>query len=394
MSELYYDPYDFEIDADPYPIWRRLREEAPLYYNDKYDFYALSRFDDVERGLVDWQHYSSAKGTLIELIKADIDLGSGIFIFEDPPSHDRHRSLLSRVFTPKKMNAIEPKVREFCARSLDPLVGAGGFDFIADLGAQMPMRTIGMLLGIPESDQEAIRDRIDAGLRLEEDGVPSFGYDPDRADTLFSDYLDFREQHPSDDLMTELLHAEYVDETGESRRLTRDEVLNYLNLIAGAGNETTTRLIGWTGKVLAEHPDQLAQLANDFALIPNAIEELLRYEAPSPVQARLVTEDVAHYGQTVPAGSVIALLNGAANRDDRKFTDGDSFDIHRRIDHHLSFGYGLHFCLGAALARLEGRVALEEVLRRFPMWQVDWDRAVQARTSTVRGWESLPVFTA
>jgi cytochrome P450 len=393
MSDLYYDPYDFEIDADPYPIWRRLREEAPLYYNERYDFYALSRFDDVERGLVDWQHYSSAKGTLIELIKADIDLGSGIFIFEDPPSHDRHRSLLSRVFTPKKMNALEPKVREFCARSLDPLVGAGGFDFIADLGAQMPMRTIGMLLGIPEDDQVAIRERIDDGLRLADGEAPTISYDPNRADTLFSDYLDFRERHPSDDLMTELIHAEFVDEDGESRRLRRDEVLNYLNLIAGAGNETTTRLIGWTGKVLSEHPDQLAQLAADFSLIPNAIEELLRFEAPSPVQARLVTDDIEHYGHVVPAGSVMALLNGSGNRDDRKFPGGDSFDIHRRIDHHLSFGYGLHFCLGAALARLEGRVALEEVLRRFPTWQVDWNHSVQARTSTVRGWESLPVFT-
>src|SRR3954466_5221393 len=159
-SDLYYDPYDFEIDSNPYPIWKRLRDEQPLYYNERYDFWALSRFDDVERALVDWKHYSSAKGTVLELIRANFEM-PGSIIFEDPPSHTRHRGLLSRVFTPKKMNAIEPKVREFCARSLDPLVDAGRFDFIRDLGAQMPMRVIGMLLGIPEQDQEAIRDRSD-----------------------------------------------------------------------------------------------------------------------------------------------------------------------------------------------------------------------------------------
>jgi len=392
---VYYDPYDFEIDADPYPIWRRLREEQPLYYNERYDFYALSRFEDVERALKDWTTYSSAKGTLLELIRADIEMPPGTFIFEDPPTHDLHRGLMSRVFTPRKMNAIEPKVREFCARSLDPLVGSGSFDFIADLGAQMPMRTIGMLLGVPEQDQEAIRDRIDAGLRLESGEMPEVSQDRAQFnDSDFGDYIDWRMEHPSDDLMTELIQAEFEDSDGTRRRLTRNEILGYIGLIAGAGNETTTRLIGWTGKVLAEHPEQRQALVDDPSLIPNAIEELLRYEAPSPVQARYVTADVEHYGQVVPAGSAILLLNGAANRDDRKFSDGDSFDIHRKIDHHLTFGYGLHFCLGAALARLEGRVALDEVLKRFPSWEIDWDNAKQARTSTVRGWERLPVFTS
>ena len=165
-SELYYDPYDFEIDTDPYPIWQRLRDERPLYYNEKYDFYALSRFDDVEKAWVDWRRYSSARGTVLELIKANMDIPPGSIIFEDPMGHTLHRGLLSRVFTPKKMAAIEPQVREFCARSLDPLVGSGGFDFIDDVGAPIPMKTIGMLLGIPEQDQEALRDHLDEGLRL------------------------------------------------------------------------------------------------------------------------------------------------------------------------------------------------------------------------------------
>jgi cytochrome P450 len=293
------------------------------------------------------------------------------------------------------MNAIEPKVREFCARSLDPLVGSGGFDFIADLGAQMPMRTIGMLLGIPEQDQEEIRDRIDEGLRLDDGTMPDpANFDTEGQTSSFDAYIDWRAKHPSDDLMTELLQAEFEDETGTTRGLSRPEVVNFVNLLAAAGNETTTRLIGWTGKVLAEHPEELAKVVEDRNLVPNTIEELLRFESPSPVQARYVTQDVEHLGQIVPAGSAILLLNGSANRDDRKFPDGDRFDVTRKIDHHLAFGYGLHFCLGAALARLEGRVALDEVLQRFPSWEVDWEHAEQARTSTVRGWERLPVLVS
>jgi len=398
-SPIYYDPYDFEIDNDPYPVWRRLREEAPLYFNEKHGFYALSRFDDVEKGLTDWKTYSSAKGMLLEIIKAvvehGVELPPGNTLFEDPPIHDVHRSILSRVFTPKKMLAIEPKVREFCARSLDPLVGTSGFDFIADLGAQMPMRTIGMLLGIPEDDQEALRDRIDEGLRLDDGTMPdtSNRYIDATRNGAFEEYLDWRAEHPSDDLMTQLLNAEFEDETGTTRKLNRIEVLTYVMLLAGAGNETTTRLIGWTGKLLAEHPDQRRDIVEHPELLNNAIEEVLRYEAPSPVQARVTSKPVEHQGQTLPEGTIVLVLNGSANRDDRHFEDGDRFDVRRRIDHHLSFGYGIHFCLGAALARLEGRVALDEVLQRFPEWDVDWDNAKQAHTPTVRGWERLPVLT-
>jgi cytochrome P450 len=396
-SDVYYDPYDFEIDADPYPVWKRLRDERPLYYNERYDFYALSRFDDVDRCSLEWEKYVSSKGTLLELIKSDMVMPPGSIIFEDPPAHNIHRRLLSRVFTPRNINSLEPKVREFCARSLDPLVGSGGFDFIGDLGAQMPMRTIGMLLGIPEQDQEAIRDRIDEGLRLTESEMPDVDAmfaDREHAGNGFEEYIEWRASHPSDDLMTDLLQAEFEDETGTTRRLTRQEVLGYVNLLAAAGNETTTRLIGWTGKVLADHPDQRRQLVEQRHLVPNAIEEVLRFESPSPVQARYVTEDVEHHGQVVPQGSAILLLTASANRDDRKFPDADRFDIHRAIDRQLAFGYGIHFCLGSALARLEGRIALEEVLQRFPTWEVDWDNAVQARTSTVRGWERLPVVAA
>jgi cytochrome P450 len=393
LGEIYYDPFDVEIDVDPHPLWRRMRDEAPLYRNEQYDFWALSRFDDVERALVDWDTYRSGRGTVLEMIRANLEIPPGMILMEDPPVHDVHRGVLSRVFTPKKMNAIEPKVRAFCARTLDPLVGTGGFDFVRDLGAVMPMLTIGMLLGIPEQDQEAIRDRIHASLRVDDGSLAPTNDVMAVGGAMFAEYIAWRAENPSDDLMTELLHAEFEDETGTRRCLSRDEILGYVLLLAGAGNDTTTKLIGWLGKLLGEHPDQRRAVATDRSLLSNAVEETLRYEAPSPVQSRTTIRDVEHHGRTIPAGSTFVLLNGSGNRDDRHFPDGDRYDIHRRIDHHLSFGYGIHFCLGAALARLEGRVALDEVLQRFPEWEVDWANAEPAHTSTVRGWEKLPVST-
>lgn len=400
-TDVRYDPFDIEIDKNPYPTFRRLRDEAPLYVNDEHGFYALSRFDDVDAVQRDHMTYISGKGSVLEAIKAVLEHGlempPGVILFEDPPAHTMHRGLLSRVFTPRRMTEIEPHVRAFCAESLDPLIGSGGFDFIRDLGAQMPMKAIGMLLGVPPEDQVEIRDRIDASMKLDEHGDPHQIGGSEEGGAMygggFGDYLDWRAKHPSDDLMTDLLNAEFADDTGTTRKLTRDEILNYVGLLAAAGNETTTRLIGWTGKVLAENPEQRAELVADRSLIPNAIEEMLRFESPSPVQARYVVHDVEHHGQTVPAGSIILAITASANRDERRFPDPDRYDIHRKIESHVAFGVGIHFCLGAALARLEGRVALDEVLSRFPTWEIDWDNAVQTHTSTVRGWDALPVRT-
>jgi cytochrome P450 len=395
MTELYYDPYDFEIDTDPHPVWRRMRDEAPLYRNDRYDFWALSRFEDVAAGLADWRSYSSARGTILELLRNKTKFPPGTILFEDPPLHDAHRALLARLFTPRRIAEIEPQVRAYCARSLEPLVGRGSFDFIADLGSQMPMRVIGMLLGIPEEDQEELRDHIDTGLSLEEGESPSLtSFDRGGDITArISEYIEWRRKHPSDDLMTELLTARFVDDEGVERRLRDDELQGYIGLLAGAGNETTTRLIGWTGYLLDRFPDQRRLIAEDRSLIPNAIEEILRYEAPSPVQGRYVTRDVDLHGTRIFEGSTLLLLNGSANRDEREFEDADRLDVKRNDIRHLSFGYGIHFCLGASLARLEGCIALDEVLSRWPDWEVDHERAEMARTSTVRGWKSLPVRT-
>lgn len=392
-TSAYYDPYDFDIDADPYPVWRQLRDEVPLYRNDKHDFWALTRWEDVESGLKDHRRLISGKGTILELIKADIELPPGLVIFDDPPRHTVYRGLLSRVFTPRRMAAIEPQVRAYCADALDAVVGEPEVDIIGALGAQMPMRVIGMLLGVPESDQQALRDAGDDRLRLEssESAAPAFQEVSTAAmEGNFGEYLDWRIANPSDDLMTQLLLTEFEDHTGVTRRLSRDEVLGYVSLLSGAGNETTTKLIGHTMCTLGAHPDQRHEIADDRGLVPAAIEEVLRFEAPSPVQARYVAEDLECHGQTVPAGSAMLLVNGSANRDERKWGEtAGQFDIHRKIDHHLSFGYGLHFCLGAALARLEGRVALDEVLQRFPDWTVDEDRSERSHTSTVRGWDKL-----
>jgi cytochrome P450 len=389
-AAISYDPYDVEVNADPYPVFARLREEMPLYYDQRYDFFALSRYDDVEQGLKDRETFISGKGAILELMKAGIDIPPGTVIFEDPPTHTIHRSLLSRMFTPRKVAALEPQIRKFCADALDPLVGAGEFDLINDFGALMPMRVIGMLLGIPEADQAAVRDRSDANLRTEP-GKPMDHAGGLGSGDLFADYVDWRAEHPSDDIMTELLNAEFEDETGTRRRLRRDELLMYVSVVAGAGNETTTRLIGWTGKVLAEHPDQRREIHEDRSLVNDAIEEILRFEPPAPHVGRYVARDTEYYGTTVPAGSAMLLLVGAANRDDRRFPNGDQFDIHRPVTSHLTFGYGAHFCLGAALARLEGRIALDELLNRFPAWDVDLANATLSPTSTVRGWENLPL---
>ena len=396
MSEpaVYYDPYDVAIDADPYPTYRRLRDEAPLYHNEKYDFWGLSRFADVEAALKDWQRLSSAKGDILEVVKADPVMPPGVFINEDPPFHTVHRALVSRVFTPKRINALEDKVRAFCAACLDPFIGADRFDFVVDLGAELPMRAIGMLLGIPDADQPKVREHAKRNLRNRPGEPLPVKKDRYFDSSMYAEYLTWREQNPSDDLITELLHVEFEDVSGSTRRLTKEEILTFLVVIAGAGVDTTGRLFGWMGKVLGEHPDQRRELAADRSLVGNAVEELLRFEPPGPHVARYVPEDVDYHGQTVPAGSAMLLMLASANHDERRFVDPEHFDIHRVIGQHVTFGYGSHYCLGAALARLEGRIALDEVLDRFPDWEIDTEHALRAPTTTVRGWDTMPAVIA
>ncbi|OJZ66411.1 cytochrome P450 [Mycolicibacterium diernhoferi] len=393
MNDLYYDPWDVGIDIDPYPTYRRLRDEAPVYYNERHDFWGISRYADVDAALRDPQRLSSAKGDILEVVKADPVMPPGVFINEDPPLHTIHRTIVGRMFTPKKMRALEDKVRSFCAACLDPLVGGDRFDFVVDLGRELPMRTIGMLVGIPDADQPSVRAQAHAVLRNKPGQPLPVDKDHYFDGDMFTDYVAWRKKNPSDDLITELLAVEFEDETGVTRTLRTAELLIFLAVIAGAGVETTGRLFGWMGKVLAEHPDQRRELVDDPALIGSAIEELLRFEPPGPHVARYVaTDDVTFQDQTVPAGAALLIMLAAANRDERHFADPDTFNIHRRSAGHLTFGRGAHFCLGAPLARLEGRIALEEVLKRWPTWEVDMSGARRSRTSTVRGWDTMPAI--
>jgi cytochrome P450 len=390
-TEVYYDPWDQAIDADPYPTFRRLRDEAPLYYNGKHDFWALSRHADVIAALKDTRRLSSAKGDILEVIKADVDMPPAVFINEDPPLHTIHRALVARAFTAGKMRLIEDQVRRLTAGCLDPQRDKDRFDFVEELGAVLPMRVICMLVGIPDADQPTVRDYAIGNLRSnpgEQMQVEKDYFDP----SFFADYVDWREKNPSDDLITELLNVEFQDETGTVRRLTKVEINTFITVVAGAGVDTTGRMFGWMAKVLAEHPDQLAELAEDRSLVPNAIEELLRYESSAPNAARYVTEDLELHGMTVPAGSALTCILSAANRDERQFPDPDRFDIHRKLSQSVVFGHGIHMCLGAPLARLELRVALEEMLDRFPTWDVDLSRARRSASSTVRGWDTMPVL--
>ena len=387
-SDLVYDPYDRETIFNPHEVFRRLREEAPLYYSEQHDFYALSRFEDIERTLLNRETFISRRGVTLDMLKSGMEIPPGTLIFEDPPTHGIHRALLSRMFTPRRISSLEPEIRKLCAKLLDPLVGAGGFDFVADLGSQVPMRVIGVLLGIPEGDQEAVRDHF-----LAQRSDADRHEDTILGGAIFADYIDWRVEHPSDDIMSQLLNAEFEDETGTTRRLTRDELLAYVNIIAAAGNETTRVLIGWTGKLLAEHPDQRRLLVEDRSLLPNAIEELLRYEPNTLQNCRYVAQDVEYHGQVMPAGSIVATLTPSGNRDERHYVDPQRFDVTRDLDQHLSFGFGAHYCLGQALARLEGRIVLDEVLERFPEWEIDLDQAKFMYHADSRGYDSLPCTT-
>lgn len=392
-QELYWDPFDIEIDTNPYDLWRRMRDDAPLYRNDRFDFYALSRFADVQAAHRQPLLFSSAHGTVLELMK-DRPLETGQMIFQDPPEHTQLRTLVSRAFTPRRIGALEDRIRELCNDFLDEQDGKDEFDFVQDFAARLPAMVIASLLGVPIEDQPRVRELIDLVFHIEPDVgmindvslsamIELHGY--------LTSYMVERGERPRDDMLTDLVQAEITTPDGTVRRLTLDESATFANLLVSAGTETVARLLGWACVVLDAHPAQRAELAADPSLIPAAIEELLRFEAPSPVQGRWLTAPTTLHGQVVPAGSKVLLLTGAAGRDEREYPDADRFDIHRRFDSHVAFGFGVHFCLGAALARMEGRIGLEEVLRRFPTWEVDHDRARRLHTSTVRGWVEVPV---
>jgi cytochrome P450 len=397
-ADLYWDPFDYALHADSHPVWRRMREEAPLYRNDKLDFWALTRFHDVMDAIVDWRTYSSAQGDILEIIRAGQNEYAQSMISEDPPVHDVHRHMLSRAFTPRAIRTIEDRVRVFAVQMLDERAGSGGFDFVRDYGARVPGMVIAAMLGTPDSDLDMIRELTDLQLSIEEgqafDDRSTFDEAARQLGEYFMEQALARRKHPTDDIMSALVTMEFTDEHGETRPLSDMEAVQYIHLLSAAGNETTARFTGWAGATLASYPDQRAKLVERPELVSNAVEEILRYEPPSMALARVVTKDVTWHGQDVPEGSVVVLVTAATGRDQRQFPDPDpdTLDVERQIERHLSFGFGVHVCLGASLARLEARIVIEEMLQRFPEWEVDWANADIVHTgSSVRGYSKLPI---
>ncbi|NND67679.1 MAG: cytochrome P450 [Halioglobus sp.] len=401
--EPYYDPYSFEIDENPYPWFKRLRDEAPLYYNEKYDFYALSRYEDVLEASKDWTTYSSARGTVLELLDVPVEHLPQMIIFMDPPQHSRLRRLVSRGFSPLQINRIEAQVRAIARRLLEPFAKGDTFDLIQDYAGPFASMVIGQLAGVPPEDLDILRQWGEDQLTIDE-GDESFksaqvmkGEGDDQAvaartniGAYFRELAAKRRAEPRDDMISAIIAAEVEGEEGDSRPLSERELLDFIALLSGAGTETVSRLLGWAGVYLPDHPEQFALIKQDRTLLPGAIEELLRIEPPSPVQARVTTAPVTVHGQTLPAGSRVLLLTGAAGRDEREYDAPDRLDIYRNAKH-VSLGQGVHFCLGANLARLEARVAIEELLDKFGGWTPDRENAERIHTSTVRGYRRLPI---
>jgi cytochrome P450 len=390
--DVYYDMYDRDIYASPYETYRRLRNDAPLYYNEKYDFYAVSRFADLSRVLTDRETFISSKGGVFNILSTGTEIPPGLFIFEDPPLHTMHRSLVARLFTPKAVAALEPQIRVLCSEITESLLGRERFDFMRDFALHLPVQVIGMLVGVPKADQMSLLETFQKNLHER-------SADPEAAQLegileaaqWFNDYLDWREKNPANDVMTQLLNLEFVDDTGATRKLRRDETVTYLTLITSAGSDTTATAIGWAGKLLSDYPDQRRELVVNPDLIPNAVEEVLRCEPPTYHFCRWVVRDVELHGSTVPAESILVVVPPAANRDESRWEHADEFDIHRQPGQIFTFSFGPHFCLGANLARIEARIALETILPRIPDWTADLDHAELTLGIDTRGWDTLPV---
>jgi cytochrome P450 len=394
-DELRWDPYDYDLHRDPHPVWRRMMDDAPLYRNEQFDFWAMTRFDDVLNGLVDWRTFSSAQGDQLEIIRGGpIPESQNSIISNDAPYHTSLRRLLSRAFTPRSVSDLESVTRRFAQELLDEHSGSTSFDYVEDFGSRLPGMVIATMLGIPDGDREYIRRTTDEQLHREPGERDMQRHHRVAAELVsyYSEQLADRRTKPRDDMMSALLAAEITEDDGSSRKLTDAEAVAFIKLLSSAGNETTAKLIGWIGSSLAKFPGERVKLVKHPELIPNAVEEILRYEPPALCLARVVRRDVVLHGEVVPEGGVMVFIQAATGRDPRQFPDPDRLHVERKIERHLSFGFGPHVCLGAPLARLEARIALEETLLRFSEWDVDWEGCEVVHTgSAVRGYSKLPI---
>ncbi|GLE52992.1 cytochrome P450 [Mycobacterium montefiorense] len=395
-AHLVFDPFSEQFFTDPYPTYRRMREEAPVYYDERHDFYALTRHEDVSAAFKDYQTYSSARGIDLAMVKNnDLPQESKSMIFMDPPEHRRMRTLVNKVFTPRAITSLKDTVTELIEYHLSR-IDPHRFDVVADFSALFPVEVISTVLGVPAKHRQQIRHWVDTSLHREPgqiemgeanwEAVTQIG-------TFYYHLIQERRKAPQDDMISGLIAAEVEREGGGTTQLDDFEITGFATLLGGAGAETVTKLVGNAIVQFARNPDQWQKLLDDRAKVPAAIEEVLRYEAPAQYNVRCSLKDVALHGVTIPAGKPVFLLGGSANRDPNAFTDADKFDIDRdRTEaQNLGFGYGVHSCLGAALARLESAIALNKLLDLMPRYEVIWDDCKRVSMQNVAGWSNVPV---
>jgi cytochrome P450 len=388
---LHYDPTDWDTQIDPYPIYARLREEAPVYHTEKLGFWALSRFEDVWDAHLDWETFSSAKGPTLEKVEAP---PIPVMIAMDPPQHTRVRQLVSKVFTPRRVSELEPTVRQITRERLAGLEPGDQIDLFERLASSMPMDVISTMLGVPAEERDWVRHKTNTGMHREgglevpQSALEAMG----ELRVYYTKFIHERQKNPGDDLMGGLITAELRREDGTLTRLSFEELLGFCLLLGNAGHETTSRLICNSAVTLWRNPDQRRELVGaPRTLMDNAVEELLRIDPPSQVQGRWSMRAWTRHGVAIPADVRVLMLTGAAHRDERQFPDPDRFDIHRKIDRTVHFGQGHHLCLGKTLARQECRVAFEEILARFPHYEVDEDNLEWAHNNNVRGYSKVPM---
>jgi cytochrome P450 len=389
-----FDPFSDDFFNAPFNTYRRLRDEAPVYHNEKYGFWALSRYEDVELALKDFETYSSARGVTLDMYLAEPDpTQPPMIIMMDPPDHTMMRKLVNKVFTPRAIADLEGMIRRKVTDVAGALDGMA-FDVVADFGAIFPVEIISTMLGVPPEDRQQVRLWTDKQLERSPGDfhLPPEGAEAAEAITMF--YYELvceRRANPQDDMISRLTQVDVVRGDGVAK-LTDVEIASFAMMLGGAGAETVVKLVGNAAVTFAANPDQWRQLREDRSKIPGAFEELLRYEAPSQYQLRYSTRDVTLHGATIPARSIVMLINGSATRDERAFADADRFDIDRKPSgHNLNFGYGVHSCLGAALARMEGRIALDVMLDLMPDYQVDTAGLRRVAMANVAGWSNVPI---
>lgn len=393
-ADVVFDPFSEEYFDNPFDIYRRMREEAPLYYNADEDFYALTRHEDVAAALKDFETYSSTRGCDLAMVRAG-SAPQKMIIFMDPPDHRHMRSLLNKAFTPRAIQSQRDTVIEQVERFLDA-VDPDGFDVVQDFSGPFPVEVITRMAGVPDEYRQQVRHWIDTSLHREPGQIETSeaGIQASiETATYYYGLIQERRADPQDDMISRLITAEMPGEDGQMRRLDDIEITGFATLLGAAGAETVTKLIGNAMVIFARQPDQWQKLLDDRSKVPAAVEELLRYEGPVQYNVRYTLKEAQVAGGTIPAGKPVFLISASANRDPEAFTDPDVFDIDRDLTQaqHLGLGYGIHSCLGAALARMESAIALERLLDFMPRYEVDWAGLRRVHMQNVAGWSHVPV---